>query len=196
MVKRIPAVYILDIKKGRAWEKLLPVGSVSCSYNPVDGLDSEGMLSGDILVFHHQDGTVNEAVKTLAKRQGVLVVAVDASGGTGREDPVGFYHRKRGVDRPTDDQFRGCFSNFIKNLVDRGEVDWQLVEGPPAPDALLAYYLLLRALPRDPEAIRKRQGLRSDALDEAAKIAAAKSTFFAEAVLDDASALRELLRDC
>lgn len=184
------AVYVLDTAGGRDWPQVVPE---SLQLDVVRGeLDPEPQ-PGDVIVFHEEGGALLTTVQGLAQR-GVQVVAVNEGGGEGEEVSPGFYRRRRGVGKPVDAHFRSCFVHFFKQLKATGQSNWALLEGPPAPDALIAYHLL-GLLPEDAEAMAARRQLVGAALEEGKVIAEANELPTpTETEIQDRQYLRELLR--
>ena len=94
-----------------------------------------------------------------------------------------------------DHHFKACFAYFVKRLQQTGEPEWQLLEGPPAPDALLAYHLL-GLLQEDGEAAEKRNVLRAEAELEARTIKEATGGTADALDLEKAEDVRAFLRKC
>lgn len=80
------------------------------------------------------------------------------------------YQLGRAVGYGDESAFLACFTLFKAHLA-AGHLDWSLLEGPPAPDALLAHHLL-RLLPLG-EVTAMRDSLAAQAEVEARVIAAA-----------------------
>lgn len=187
----MPEIFVLDTKPNpRRWDQILPSGARRCSVS--GSTISPRPQPGDVLVFHEDSGA-SGAVWMLAST-GVLVVAINEGGGAGKEQPSGFYSRRRGVGRPTDNHFRVCFAQFWQRLEETNTLDWQLLEGPPPPDALLAYHLL-DLLRGDDAADRAREALADAAREEAQTIAAVEG-IQPLAAIGDPVQRREFLRRC
>jgi hypothetical protein len=192
--RTMPAVFLVDCKGGRTWEDILIAGfTESRLVSPTCGRINPAPEAGDVLVFHEELGTLKKAVEEMGKK-GVWVVAVSEDGGDDADGSTGYYQRKRGVEKPTDDHFKACFRHFVERLKVTGKPEWQLLEGPPAPDALLAYHLL-RLLPDEDNEIKEaRKELRAPALDEAKTIAdAAEFLGWTESDIDDREKLHDFL---
>lgn len=194
-------VYYLDLKPQedsvrRRWEELLP-GAKKLRWVPGTrsqplGRLADGPKPGDVLVFHEEE--LAEVVAL--SRQGVRVIAVNQGEDSRGLGPDGIYYRKRGVAKPTvgyDTQFAACFANFLIRL-DEGLLDWALLEGPPAPDAMLAYHLLGLLRDRD-QADSERAARRRQATEEAGMIMSAHSGGgkIAPLNMDDAEAVARFL---
>lgn len=96
---------------------------------------------GEILVCHDLSQSAAKLVHACAKR-GVLVIIVNAGGGQGWSNDGLIYHRKLPVSKPVDHAFGVCLAAFARHLAEKKQADWTLLEGPPAPAALMAYHLL------------------------------------------------------
>ena len=160
----MPSVYVFDGKGGRTWNEIIG------PFTPCEWKSSTlcpQPQRGDVLVFHQQSGDVQKAVEYLGA-QGVWIVAVGMGEGKGQLMGRSYYQHGRGVSKPTDNRFKVCFKHFMERLKATGTPKWQLLEGPPAPDALLAYYLLGLLPEGDKKAEEARdEQLRLRALDEA-----------------------------
>ena len=195
----MPATYFLDLKGGRLWARMFR-SITEVIWNPGEtgarGEVAPRPRPGEVLVFHEQEGPIGAEVRELAA-QGVLVIAVSLGGGDGAEITDGYYRRRRGVDKPTDAHFEACFSRFIEHLEQTGAPDWRLLEGPPAPDALLAYHLLA-ILTGDPEADRELKAVRAKAVGQAEAIATIMGLDPAKHLgdIDKPEKRREFLREC
>lgn len=183
-------LFVLDDKGGRTWQAIAPQAKELL----VDDKRVVGTVpSGDVVIFHEESGTLAAQAKDFAKH-GAIVIAVNLAGGDGKEQIKGYYQRKRGVDKPVDPHFSACLRSFITHLERAAEPDWSLIEGPPAPDALLAYHLL-GMLPDDADAVSARRDLLGAALEEGRVIAEANELPTpTETEIQDRQYLRELLR--
>lgn len=189
-------VFLYDGNPGQhEWDELL--GERTELQWDGENLCSEGERplpgAGDTLICHRvQLEEIECQIKNYAAN-GIFVVEI---GGDTRKlgQPIGnYYRRARGVGR-TDHHFRACFRFFLERLEAMSTPEWHLLEGPPPPDALLAYHLLA-LLPDDHAAIEARQELAATAIAEAQSIAEATGTP-ALAQLEDAQERRTFLKQC
>src|SRR5574337_276451 len=140
-------VYVLDREKGadrRRWSVWLGAEPPQPSWRgPARPGGSRTWVvkpeSGSLLVCHQLVDDDKPVVAELLA-EGVYVLRVSRSNGKGLLDD-GSYERIRPV-QTSDTAFNSCFRRFREDLEAIGRPDWSILEGPPAPDALLAYHLL------------------------------------------------------
>jgi hypothetical protein len=184
-------IFVYDGNPGHEWQSLLGDHVVlERSGNQLEGGNPE---EGDILVCHRvQSESVERQLRSFADA-GVIVVEVGADTAETRPAEGNYYRRAKGV-AVIDAHFTTCFRFFREQLQRPGMPAWQLLEGPPPPDALLAYHLL-DLLRGDNAADRAREALVDDARKEAQTIAAAEG-IPTLAAIDDPVQRREFLRTC
>lgn len=166
-------VYVFDseIRDGhrRKWSEL--VGDHVTLKWKARGLAGGEPSRGDIVVCHRVETYAQAVIEDLA-RNGVFIIHVsgyDSVSQKAESDNV--YRRARRVTTsPNDMHFSACFKFFRMSLQEHGSPDWRLLEGPPPPDALLAYHLLC-LLPGDSAAEAICNQLSNLALAEAGAIA-------------------------
>lgn len=159
-------LFVYDGNPGHEWQDLL--GDHVALETRGDRLAGGSPRPGDVVVCHRvQSEAIGRQLRAFA-RAGVFVVEIGSD--TAPEEPAegNYYRRARGVSA-TDTHFRACFAHFAHRLAATGNPEWPLLEGPPAPDALLACHLLA-LLVDDPEARKARDELRQAALEEATTI--------------------------
>ena len=188
-------IYVCDSERGsarrRPWQNL--VGAHVDLY--WDGSQPSGgtPTQGDIIVCHGPREELKSWLETLSQN-GVFVINVRQND-VPRVAPVGnCYTRAKGVGNPIDIQFAACFSYFVTCLEESGIIDWELLEGPPPPDALLAYHLL--DILADPMAVDAREALAGVANAEAHAIASASNGIQPLRNLNDPAERRQFLRMC
>lgn len=174
--RRASAVYVLDRQQGqerRPWNRWLAGYDVRAPswMAPAKPGDARTWIdkpaSGAVLVCHQLDDGDRPVVDELL-RDGVFVLRVSRTPGDGLLKD-GSYARKKVV-QTADASFATCLRRFVDDLKETGRPNWLLIEGPPPPDALLAYHLLA-LLAGDPDADKEREALRPKALREAEDIA-------------------------
>jgi hypothetical protein len=189
------SLFVYDGSSGtHAWSDLLGGGRFTNLERQGDALVGGEPTAGDVIVCHRVESpAVARRLQELAAC-GVVVVEIGTDGAAETTPQGNYYRRARGVGM-TDPHFKACFAHFTHVFSSTGKPDWQLLEGPPPPDALLAYHLL--GLRRDDEeASTRRQALRVEALQEARTIAAVGDMSFEEADIDDPAKVRDLLKGC
>lgn len=187
-------VFVCDGNPGHEWQKLL--GDHVRLYQRGNNLvrDPAGNLPvlGDILISHRiQDPVIRQRLEGFSVA-GVVVVEVGTDSSESKLPASNYYRRARGVTK-VDPHFAACFGCFREDLASRGYPTWALLEGPPPPDALLAYHLL-GLLQGDPDAATERRRLAEYATKEARTMAEATGIDSLDN-LDDAEARRRFLKN-
>lgn len=193
----MPAVFVHDFEIGyessRDWQELLGNHTV-LSWDGVQ-LAGGDPAPGDVIVSHREPSDVRAVFETLAKNGSFIIYVrqhdIREGGPQGKT-----YKRKKGVGKRTDPHFAACFNFFLRRLHDSGQADWELLEGPPPPDALLAYHLLGLLPAADKDASALREALVETAKAEVQAITKVNPSIPPLASFDDPNQRREFLRMC
>lgn len=162
-------IFVYDGNPGRDWQKMLG------TYVPLERagkcIEGGNPIAGDVVVCHRvQHESIASALLAFAGK-GVFVIEV--GGDSARQvPPNGNYYRRAKAVSIFDHHFKACFRFFREHLEKTGTPAWRLLEGPPPPDALLAYHLL-DLLPDDEVAVEARRRLAEIAANEVRGIAEA-----------------------